>query len=106
MRAHGIRIRPDIIIHVPFERDGMERREQGNFVAIELKRRAGTKTAAKAFANLELMKVRLNYPLTIFINVDSAVTHRELCPERIADQTVCMAVELREGRTVVHISAP
>lgn len=106
MRAHGIRIRPDIIIHVPFDRGSMERRNQGNFIAIELKRRASAKTAAKAFANLEQLKARLNYPLTIFINVDSGKTRHELCPESIAAQTVCVAVELRDGNTLVHISGP
>lgn len=106
IRAHGIRIRPDIIIHVPFDRGGMERRDQGNFVAIELKRRASPKAAAKAFANLELMKTRLNYPLTIFINIDSEATHREFCPESIVGQTVCLAVELKDGLPVIHMSGP
>ena len=104
IRGHGIRIRPDIIIHVPFDRGGMERRDQGNFIAIELKRRASPKTAAKAFANLEQMRIRLNYPLTIFINVDSEKTCHELCPESIAGQTACLGVELKDGRTIVHVS--
>ena len=37
LRHHGIKIRPDIIVHIPFERGGMENRDEGNFVAIELK---------------------------------------------------------------------
>jgi hypothetical protein len=32
--AHGIRIRPDIIMHVPFERDGVPSRKHWNLVAI------------------------------------------------------------------------
>lgn len=99
IRAHGIRIRPDIIVHVPFDRGGMDRRDQGNFIAIELKRLATLESASKAFANLEQMKRKLNYPLTIFINIDSEKTHHELCPESIAAQTVFFAVELKDGAT-------
>lgn len=102
IRAHGIRIRPDIIVHIPFDRGGMERRDHGNFVAIELKRRATPKAAAKAFANLELMKSKLNYPLTIFINVGSEETHHEICPKSIAAQTVCFAVGLKDGAAQVR----
>lgn len=99
---HGIRIRPDIIVHVPFDRGLADRRDEGNFVAIELKRRATAKTAKKAFSNLALMKRVLNYPLTIFINVDSEQTHSRICPKVIVDQTVCFAVHLEDGKAVVR----
>jgi hypothetical protein len=102
---HGIRIRPDIIIHVPFERGVAESREKGNFVAIELKRRATRESAKGAFANLAKMKKSLKYPLTIFINIDSDQTHVALCPKSIAGQTVCFAVRLEEGRSVVRTEA-
>jgi hypothetical protein len=52
MFRHGIRIRPDIIIHVPFERGVAGSQEEGNYVAMELKRRATSKTARGAFTNL------------------------------------------------------
>jgi hypothetical protein len=99
--AHGIRIRPDIIVHVPFERGLTERRDQANFIAIELKRRASPKKANKAFQNLTVMKQALRYRLTIFINIDSEATHYELCPKAIADQTACFAVRLEDGKSVV-----
>ena len=99
IRSHGLRIRPDIIVHVPFDRGLGQTRDQGNFTAIELKRRATTKTAKKAFANLALMKKALKYPLTIFINVDSEQTHAGLCPKSIVGQTVCRgAFERRQAR--------
>jgi hypothetical protein len=100
---HGIRIRPDIIIHVPFERGVTERRDKGNFVAMELKRRATSKTAKGAFANLAKMKKALKYPLTIFINIDSDQTHVALCPKSIAGQTACFAVHLEDGKSVVRL---
>jgi hypothetical protein len=106
MRHHGIKIRPDIIVHIPFERGGMEDRDEGNFVAIELKRRATAKNARHAFASLVVMKEILKYPLTVFINVDTAETRAELCPKSIAGQTVCFAVRLQEGRPVVKTERP
>jgi hypothetical protein len=105
MLRHGIRIRPDIIIHVPFERGVAQSREEGNAVAMELKRRATSKTAREAFANLVKMKNALKYRLTIFINIDSDETHAGLCPKSIANQTVCFAVRLEEGRSVVKSDA-
>lgn len=100
---HKIRIRPDIIIHVPFERGVAEERYEGNFVAIELKRRATAKRAKEAFANLAQMKKALKYPLTIFINIDSDQTHAALCPKSISGQTTCFAVRFEEGRSVVRL---
>lgn len=101
---HKIRIRPDIIVHIPFDRGLLERRDEGNFVAIELKRRATVKTARKAFRNLAQIKKVLRYPLTIFINVDSEETHAPLCPKGIAEQTVCFAVRLENGNPAVRMS--
>jgi hypothetical protein len=100
---HKIRIRPDIIIHVPFERGVAEERDEGNFVAMELKRRATAKKAKEAFANLAQMKKALKYPLTIFINIDSEQTHAALCPKSIAGQTACFAVRFEDGRSVVRV---
>lgn len=100
---HKIRIRPDIIIHVPFERGVAEERYEGNFVAMELKRRATAKRAKEAFANLAQMKKALKYPLTIFINIDSEETHAASCPKSISSQTACFAVRFEEGISVVRL---
>jgi|SRR5208282_2386917 len=105
MLRHGIRIRPDIIIHVPFERGIAQSREEGNFVAMELKRRATSKTARGAFANLAKLKKALKYPLTIFINIDSDEACAALCPKSIANQTVCFAVSWENGRPAVKSDA-
>jgi hypothetical protein len=99
---HKIRIRPDIIIHVPYERDCLEERDEGNFVAMELKRRATGKRVKDAFANLAQMKKELKYPLTIFINIDSDQTHSRLCPKSTAGQTPCFAVRFEDGNSVVR----
>jgi hypothetical protein len=106
LRHHGIKIRPDIIFHIPFERGFAQGRHEGNFVAVELKRRATGKRAKDAFANLALMKKALKYPLTVFINIDSEETHAALCPRNIADQTVCFAVRLEDGKPAVRTEMP
>lgn len=106
MRHHGIKIRPDIIVHIPFERGVVEGRDEGNFVAIELKRRATVKEARHAFASLAQMKKVLKYPLTVFINVDSEQTCAALCPKSIASQTACFAVRLAEGKPIVKAARP
>lgn len=99
---HKVRIRPDIIIHVPFERGLADERDEGNFVAMELKRRATVKRAKDAFASLAQMKKALKYPLTIFINIDSDQTHSKLCPKGIAGQTPCFAVRFEDGKSIVR----
>lgn len=103
---HGLTIRPDIIIHIPFERGVTNSRREGNFVAVELKCRVGRRQAGDAFENLRQIKEALNYPLTVFVNVDSANTHAELCPGSIAAQTVCIAVRLEDGNPVIRAPEP
>ena len=46
MPLHGITLRPDVVIHIPFDRGNAERRDEGNFVAIELKLRSTDKRLA------------------------------------------------------------
>ncbi len=99
--AHGITIRPDLIVHIPFERTGEGSRREGNFVAVEIKRRSTAAEAREDFLSLTAMKEMLGYPLTIFLNVDSSVTHADSCPQGIAHQTTCFAVILRDGEPVI-----
>ncbi|MEZ2346991.1 hypothetical protein [Terriglobus sp. RCC_193] len=98
---HGITIRPDVIIHVPVVPGHPEHRTQGNFVAFELKRRASTADAVADYESLRLLARKLAYPLTIFINLDSEVDHREQCPPDIQDQTVSIAVRLVNGAPIM-----
>ena len=83
-----------------------ERRDEGNFVAIELKLRATENEARRDFASLEQMRDALRYPLTIFINIDSAEPRSALCPKSIASQTACFAVRLEDGKSVVLMEEP
>lgn len=69
---HGVKVRPDIIVHVPTPAGG--NRRHGNFAVFELKRRAGQAAARKGFANLDAVLGALDYPLGVFVNIDSSVT--------------------------------
>jgi len=103
MRAHKIKIRPDLIIHIPFERGTTKHRRSGNFVAIEIKRRSAN--VPKAFESLRKISEALDYWLTVFININCQQTHANLCPASIAQRTVCFAVRLEDGVPVVRIQA-
>jgi hypothetical protein len=62
-----------------------------------MKRRATPKEADSDFESLEAIQAHLDYPLTIFLNIDSAQTFAERCPKAIAGQTVCFATLLTDG---------
>ncbi len=59
---HGINIRPDIILHIPYEKAMYGNRRSGNFVIIQLKRKASVDKAREDFHKLDLMfkKIRLS----------------------------------------------
>lgn len=97
LAEHGLRIRPDIILHEPFDPGRHRGRDEGNHAVMELKRRATPGTAADAFTNLIAMIDALNYPLGVFINIDSAETWAESVPEAHRARIVCLAAHLGEN---------
>lgn len=101
---HGITIRPDVIVHIPFSKEWAADRTHGNVVAIELKRRATNSDAVADFQSLSLLAHHLAYLLMIFINIDSADNHHRNCPPYIEEQTVCFAARLGGGVPVVSAS--
>jgi hypothetical protein len=72
---HGIRHRPDILVHIPFEEGITRNRKEGNFVAIELKRKASKKKALRDFSKLNDYINILDYPLGVFVNVSSTESY-------------------------------
>lgn len=70
---HGLKVRPDIIIHVPTP-IGSNRRH-GNFAVFELKLAARDEDAQKDFASLDSVLAVLDYPLAFFVNIAAEVTH-------------------------------
>ena len=97
LAEHGLRIRPDIILHEPFDPRRHRGRDEGNHAVMELKRRATPRTAADAFTNLVAMIDALNYPLGVFINIDSPKTWAESVPEAQRSRIVCLAAHLDEN---------
>lgn len=68
---------------------------------VELKLKATATQAAEDFKSLEAMIQVLRYPLGVFINIGSDVTHSALVPEGVRGRVVAFAVELRDGKSHV-----
>ena len=99
--SHGLKIRPDIIIHEPFDPERHQDRTKGNYAVIELKLTANPNEAAGDFKSLSDMVTILQYPLAIFINIASTETYIHLAPEQAKGHLVCFATTLSNGRAVV-----
>mgnify|MGYP001603160778 FL=1 len=99
--THGLKIRPDIIIHEPFDPKRHQDRTEGNHAVMELKLNASPAKASDDFNSLLGMINTLQYPLAIFINIASTATHIHLAPEETKGRMVCFAVSLANGQ--VHV---
>ncbi|MBB2803063.1 hypothetical protein [Xanthomonas arboricola] len=97
LAEHGLRIRPDIILHEPFDPSLHRYRDDGNHAVMELKRRATPGSAAGALTNLVAMINALNYPLGVFINIDSPKTWAESVLEDHRARIVYLAAHLDEN---------
>ncbi|WP_052162419.1 hypothetical protein [Aquabacterium sp. NJ1] len=98
---HGLTIRPDIIIHEPFDPERFADRTQGNVAVIELKLRSTAAEAADDFMSLGLMLDVLRYPLGIFINIGAERTWAELLPQALHGRVACFAVRLQDTAVTV-----
>ena len=96
-QAHGLTIRPDIIIHEPFDPQRHGARTEGNLAVIELKRKASVGKATQDFKSLADMIQVLHYPIGFFVNIGSTVTHGNLVPPEARGRIICFAVSLVEG---------
>ncbi|WP_371885107.1 hypothetical protein [Caballeronia sp. S22] len=96
--SHGLKIRPDIIVHEPFDENRHGSRRDGNHAVVEIKRAATPKKSADDFESLINMMELLNYRFGIFINIASEATRAEQVPAEWRDRIVCFAVSLRDGR--------
>lgn len=68
---HGTRLRPDIIVHVPYNRGVSPTRRHDNHLVILLKLSAGRAKAFADFYRLVEMCTALDYPAGAFVNVSS-----------------------------------
>lgn len=104
LEQHGITIRPDIIIHIPFERGDFNNRTQGNYTIIQLKRRAIKTKVLEDFRKIDLMFQHLNYPIGIFLNVDSNRTYYDAYSGNYRCRLHCFAIRLENGAVVINES--
>lgn len=103
---HGINIRPDIIIHEPFNAERHRSRREGNHAVIEIKRRSTADEAREDFASIEQMFKHLDYRLGAFVNIDAQEAHAVLLPPSLRGLVTCFAVILdRDGRVLVRESS-
>lgn len=89
---HGLKQRPDIVIHEPFEFGEYKSRKEGNYMVIALKRNATRKLAEDDFAGLVAMCDILHYPAATFINIASGETHADAIPDSAKGRITCFAV--------------
>lgn len=96
-QKHGLTIRPDIIIHEPFDPQRHADRTRGNLAVVELKLNATEAEATQDFQNLAAMLRVLRYPIGIFVNIGTTLTYGDLVPHEARGRIVSFAVSLVEG---------
>jgi hypothetical protein len=69
LKDHGTRLRPDLIIHIPFVTGRAESRREDNFVVYAFKLRANEAEANEDFEKLDELFEKLDYPIGFFINI-------------------------------------
>jgi hypothetical protein len=104
LKNHGIRIRPDIIIHVPYLNQVHASRKQNNYVVIQLKKNATLRTATEDFKKIDLMFKKLDYPFGIFININAKDTFYCNYSGDYKDRIHCFSVFIKDGHLQINES--
>jgi len=104
LKKHAIRIRPDIVIHIPYERGISLNRRSDNYVVIQMKLKASEKRAKEDFQKLNLMFEKLNYPLGIFLNISSNETFYDSYSGNYKERLHCFSVQLVNNEVVLYES--
>ncbi len=95
LAAHGINVRPDLIIHIPTP-VGQDRRRD-NFVVFELNLQAGPAESRGDFENLDTVVGALDYPLAVFVNIASDRTQARHYRGPFRGRLHCFAVRIANG---------
>ena len=104
--AQGVDVRPDVIIHYPFDRGVFEHHGQGNYAVLELRRRAGKQTALRDYAKLNTLCTVLDYAMGIFINVDATEVFMPAYDGEANNRLHGFAVQLRGGLVYIQEGHP
>lgn len=75
-----------------------------NFAAFELKRAAGPKAVGRVFEKLDLMVQYLDYPLAVFLNVNTLRTQCNSYNGRFPERLHCFAVKATNGQLQINHS--
>lgn len=67
--AHGVRFRPDIIVHVPYNRGVSPTRRHDNYLVVMLKLAAEKGKADEDFGKLARLCTALDYPVGALVNL-------------------------------------
>lgn len=102
LKDHGLAIRPDLVIHIPFDDDIYECRREGNHAVIELKLRSNEVSAHGDYYNLGLMIEKLDYDVGIFINISSSETFLKSYQGHHKDRMRAFGVTLEHGSVILH----
>ena len=102
LKNHGVNIRPDIIIHIPYEVGIYDNRASGNFIVIQLKLNAYVRKAREDFDKLDLMFEKLDYPLGIFLNIASTKTFLDQYEGSYPKRLHCFAVRLVNNEVIIY----
>ena len=102
-RRHGLRQRPDIILHVPAEHSIFVR--ENNYAVWALKYKASVRKARKDFVLLDEMFSELDYPLGFFVNIGSLDSMVQHYAGRYRDRLLGVGVTHEHGETLIRCSA-
>jgi hypothetical protein len=100
LQLHGIKLRPDIIVHVPTPIGGIRSNE--NFIVFELKLAASGKEAQGDFESLDSIIAALDYPIGVFINIAAEETYAEEYTGPFRHRMQFFAVRLAGERVLVR----
>lgn len=101
LKDHGLRLRPDLIIHIPYDEKTNPNRKSGNYVVFALKKQATEKIAIEDFEKLDKMIKALDYKLGVFINIDANQTFYENCLVDSNDRIICFAVKKKGDENII-----
>jgi hypothetical protein len=94
IKHHGLRLRPDLIIHNPFHQEKNPDRRHGNHIAFAFKLKSNQKSAQEDFQKLDKLIGFLNFELGVFININSRKTFYETYTGDRKPNIRCFAVEM------------
>lgn len=105
LKDHNIRIRPDIIIHVPYVEGIHSSRKEDNYVVIQLKKNSSKEDALDDFKKIDLLFQKLDYPLGVFLNIDAEKNFYSSYLGEYRNRIHCFAVRLSaKDKVIIHKS--